>query len=475
MNDAIVRLFSPFIWITNNYTKIFALKIPPVTKSYVADFEVNKKYFIDEETHLPNRLALFASKSSTLNICLVDIRNYSLIVHSYRPEISEAILIDFFSITMQFAETFGCTAYRYDVDIVAIAIDSNLPMAAQFQNLISALKKRLSFYIFDTTPYSLEKQEIAISASFGTSFSQNVRSGIFSAEKSLRQYKRTGFFNNVRLNGPTPDYQLLNQQAILFVRALENDRAFVLIQPIMDCDSGFIVRYEALIRIQGEKIDEVLSPAHFIDGVYAFGLSDTLFLWVFNEVIQKSDGREISINILPANILSEYVRDTIYSVFEASPQKACCITFEILEVQNDGDLTIISSFIDRIREYGAKIAIDDFGTGYSNFHRVFWEWSVDFIKIDGNFIQRAKYDARARLMIAGIAKMAKENGILTIAEYVSDAEIFKITLDCGVDYMQGYHISQGFKLEHRTAANDPKFHSSSFQPFEQPNLHLKLH
>lgn len=426
-----------------------------------------KSQLIDDETQMPNRYALFASHFGDVNICLIDIRNFSLIAHSYKPEVSNAILFDFFSITSKFADRFSCKSYRYDVDMVAIVNKNTSENLLLFNELIEGLKEKLSFYIFDSSPYTLNNEKIAISVAFGVSTNQTIRTGIFSAERSLDFDKRNNFIQGTRQSASIPDYKRLSEQAVLFTDSMAKDNAFVLIQPIMDCDTGLIVRYEALIRIK--QNDNVLSPAAFIDGVYAFGLSDILFLWVFNEVIEKCDDREISVNILPANIMSHAVRDAIFKTFDQNPSKASHITFELLEVENDGDVSTIADFIDKVRDYGVKIAIDDFGTGYSNFNRVFWEWRVDFIKIDGNFIQRSKYDQRARTMISVIAKMARENGILTIAEFVSDREIFEIVHSCGVDFMQGYYISKGLPLE-KKCANDPTFRSTCFLPSEQSNL-----
>lgn len=440
----------------------------PITK---VSFELSaeeKTQLIDEETHLPNRYALFASHFDNVDICLADIRNYSLIAQAYRTEISEAILMDFFSIVLKFSEMYSCRAYRYDVDMVAIVLDSCSDKANLFDELVEHLKKRLAFYIFDTTPYSLHKDHIAISVAFGTSKHKKVRAGIFAAERSLDINKKNSYISGARHSSVMPDYKHLSNQAVLFMKSIDENHLLTIIQPIMDCETGFIVRYEALIRIQQEE--NTFNPGSFLDGVYAFGLSDVLFLWVFKEVIEKCDGREISVNILPTNIMSDHVRETIFQTFSAHPSKAICLTFELLETENDGDATVISDFINMVREFGAKIAIDDFGTGYSNFNRVFWEGNVDFIKIDGSFVQRSKYDHRARTMITVIAKMARENGILTIAEYVSDREIFEIVHACGVDYIQGYYISKGFPLEKR-CANDPMFRATKPLPFERSSLH----
>lgn len=424
-------------WLSTFFKKITTRRHPVPFNQVIKSFPVQST--IDEETFLPNRFALFASKHEEVNICLIDIRYFSMIVHSYKGEIVDAILLDFFSMAMRYAEMYGCQTYRYDVDIVAIAGDTSKVEDLRFNYMVKCIQKEMSFYTFDASPYSLGDFTVGVSTIIATSSQRSIRSAILSAEKNLIALKK---YNTISTSS---DYPSLHSQAMLFHDALRTNKTFLMIQPIMDCDSGYIVRYEALIRIMDDG--KIISPAGFLDGVYAFGLSHMLFLWVFSEVMKKGGGREISINILPANIMCQDVRNFVYDAFSKEPEKAAKITFEMLEVQNDGEVSIISEFIDRVRDYGAKIAIDDFGTGYSNFTRVFWEWNVDFIKIDGNFVQRSKYDHRARCIITTIVKMAKDNDILTIAEFVSDEDIFKIMIDCGVDYVQGYYISAGTPLD----------------------------
>ena len=95
---------------------------------------------------------------------------------------------------------------------------------------------------------------------------------------------------------------------------------------------------------------------------------------------------------------------------------------------------------------GAKIAIDDFGTGYSNFEHIL-KLNVDYIKIDGSLIKGIQQDKKHKIIVETIVDFAKKVGSKTIAEFVSDEEIFKNIKEIGVDFSQGYFTGKPSLLD----------------------------
>lgn len=102
----------------------------------------------------------------------------------------------------------------------------------------------------------------------------------------------------------------------------------------------------------------------------------------------------------------------------------------------------MASFIDDFKKMGCKIAIDDFGSGYSNFAYLA-QFNVDYLKIDGSIIKRVLTDKKnALITLESILDFARRLNIKTIAEFVSDKEIYDKMAELGVDYVQGYYIGK---------------------------------
>ena len=97
--------------------------------------------------------------------------------------------------------------------------------------------------------------------------------------------------------------------------------------------------------------------------------------------------------------------------------------------------------IQELRPFGCRFALDDFGIGFSSFSHL-KHLDVDFLKIDGSFIQDLLNDPVDRAVITSISNIARSIGKTTIAEHVDRPEILRALHACGVDQAQGYYIGR---------------------------------
>lgn len=141
---------------------------------------------------------------------------------------------------------------------------------------------------------------------------------------------------------------------------------------------------------------------------------------------------------------SNTVQEIIKTIIKTNT--ASRIIFEILESEGIENYEEVVNFITQIKALGAKIAIDDFGTGYSNFEHIL-KLNVDYIKIDGSLIKGIQQDKKHKIIVETIVDFAKKVGSKTIAEFVSDEEIFKNIKEIGVDFSQGYFTGKPSLLD----------------------------
>jgi EAL domain-containing protein (putative c-di-GMP-specific phosphodiesterase class I) len=66
---------------------------------------------------------------------------------------------------------------------------------------------------------------------------------------------------------------------------------------------------------------------------------------------------------------------------------------------------------------------------------------VDYLKIDGQFIQNVTTDHVDRSMVEAITQIGRAMGIKTVAERVETAEVLACLADIGVEYAQGIFIA----------------------------------
>lgn len=67
---------------------------------------------------------------------------------------------------------------------------------------------------------------------------------------------------------------------------------------------------------------------------------------------------------------------------------------------------------------------------------------VDYLKIDGMFIQKIAQDAVNQVMVKAINEVGHAMGIETIAEWVEVEDTLRVVRELGIDCAQGHAIGR---------------------------------
>ena len=210
--------------------------------------------------------------------------------------------------------------------------------------------------------------------------------------------------------------------------------------------------YELLIRSVGLD-GKIELPKTFIPAAERYGMMATIDRWVINsafnryvELFDQSENIKIAINLsgnsLADSSLLQYVRQNIID----SGIPAHCVCFEITETAAISNLEQATKFINELKELGCQFALDDFGSGVSSFTYL-KNLPVDYLKIDGSFVQDMINDPINEAMVAAINEVGHVMGIKTIAERAENREIIEQLTRLGVDYAQGYAISTPMPID----------------------------
>jgi diguanylate cyclase (GGDEF)-like protein/PAS domain S-box-containing protein len=230
--------------------------------------------------------------------------------------------------------------------------------------------------------------------------------------------------------------------------ALEQDRLRLYVQPVVALapDRRGPVHHEVLLRLVDEGGQLVL-PSRFIPAAERYGVMPAVDRWVVRAALARL-GEDpdalaggVSLN-LSGNSLSD---DTLLGFLRAQleehgvpPERVC---FEVTETAAIRSLDRASAILAEIRALGCKVALDDFGSGLSSF-RYLKALPVDYLKIDGSFVEHIDRSERDQAMVAAINQLAQALGIETIAEHASSDAIVGGLRALGVDYGQGFALGR---------------------------------
>jgi len=220
------------------------------------------------------------------------------------------------------------------------------------------------------------------------------------------------------------------------------------ISPTLD-DTPF---FELMVRLRDED-GTLVPPNEFIPAAERYNVMVMVDRWVVSRTLELLEGCLSAGTRLPlvaVNLSGTSINDEDFLEFVmarlTNEQVARALCFEITETAAVASLTKATFFIRELRARGCRFSLDDFGSGVSSF--VYLKtMPVDFLKIDGHFATHVVADPVDRSMVEAITKIGRAMRVATIAEKVESADALAVLKNIGVDYIQGFHLSEPVAIE----------------------------
>jgi diguanylate cyclase (GGDEF)-like protein/PAS domain S-box-containing protein len=251
--------------------------------------------------------------------------------------------------------------------------------------------------------------------------------------------------------GAAPERHREMQWVSRLTRACEENRLELYYQPIVPIGANRDPRghYELLVRMRGEQ-GELVLPAEFIPAAERYNVMPMIDRWVVSQALgalahyrtdgDARQGYTLSINLSGTSLNDDRFLEFLINelqTYDLSPGAVC---FEITETAAISNLPNVVHFMREFRSRGCLFSLDDFGSGLSSFMYL-KNLPVDYLKIDGQFIQNVTGDHVDRSMVEAIKQIGHAMGIKTIAERVETAEVLACLAEIGVEYAQGIYIA----------------------------------
>jgi diguanylate cyclase (GGDEF)-like protein len=208
--------------------------------------------------------------------------------------------------------------------------------------------------------------------------------------------------------------------------------------------------YEILLRLV-DKNNNLITPGVFIPAAERYQLMPTIDRWVVKTLFGMKEIWDtyrdhqhhalFTINLSGASLNEESFWEFLTSQIALHQIPPHLLCFEITETVAIANITTTSRFIRQMRELGCSFSLDDFGSGMSSFGYL-KNLPVDYLKIDGEFIKDIVDSSTNAEIAAAIHRIGHVMGMQTIAEYVTNQEVWQKVLAIGIDYAQGYYIHQ---------------------------------
>ncbi len=400
----------------------------------------------DTLTKLPNRLDVLevlrkkCDAGDPFALFLLDLDAFKVINDSYGHRFGDLLLVQVGDLLQQ---VFGTeeNVFRMGGDEFAMIVNSSDRVL--LQELIDRFTQRMD------QPVQIEEVDVYITASIGVALydedAKDVDGLLQNSDAALSNAKKIGknTFSFYRYSF-TESAQQHAQIASRLKMALQNGELQLHYQGQYDTQTRQPVGAEALMRWNREG--ETVSPGVFIPVAEESGLIHELGIFTLYEgfstaatLAQRGRLRgKIALNVSARQLGHREFVKTMERIADNTKCDPAHIELEITETSILNNPRVTTEILHRLRQNGYSIAMDDFGTGYSSLSYL-KDLPIDKLKIDRSFIQNIHTEPKNQSIVRTMLYMAKELGIVTLAEGVETKEELEFLREQGVDMIQGFY------------------------------------
>lgn len=244
--------------------------------------------------------------------------------------------------------------------------------------------------------------------------------------KTLQQYK-----------------DMLSSQKLIEI--IENGSLTTHFQPIVDMKTSTIYGYESLVR--GVEDDGSLI---YPDRLFGWAKEGDM-LFYLDRACRETSLKTAAVKNIHAKVFINFIPTAIYDPNHCLQSTVAWakqlnfdpknIIFEVVESEHIADIEHLKSILDFYKSQGYQVALDDVGSGYSSLNMIA-KLHPDIVKIDREIIDKIDTNLMNQSIFKAIVQIAKESGIVVLAEGIERAEELAFCAKEGADLVQGYYFGK---------------------------------
>ena len=253
-----------------------------------------------------------------------------------------------------------------------------------------------------------------------------------------------------------------------FPIGLKNREFLVFYQPKISLRDNAIAGAEALSRWY--RNGTLMMPADYIPDLEQTMDICKLDFYVLEQVCQDlrrwlDEGRQavrISVNFSRRHLINLSLTENILEIVDKYRIPHELIEIELTETVTDVEFRDLKRVAGALQEAGIYTSVDDFGIGYSSLNLI-REIPWNILKVDKNFlpINENAEGERQNIMFRHVVSMAKEIGLICVAEGVETVGQVNILRKCGCDLAQGFYYDKPLPVKEFEVRLDKHFYTNT--------------
>lgn len=229
-------------------------------------------------------------------------------------------------------------------------------------------------------------------------------------------------------------------------------------QPIVDCYSGQVQGFEALLRFESPRLS-ARGTEYVVNLGVEIGLMSDIGLWVLREACQQlqtwqgigNRDLKMSVNLCAQELNHPGMVGAFEQILSGTKVAPGDLKLEVTERDLISAGKNGYDVLEKLRERGFPLALDDFGTGFSSLSYL-QNMPITGLKLDRSFLRDVPYDARSCAITRTILSLARTLDLSVVAEGVEEADQAEFLREGdGCTSLQGFLFSKPLSADKATA------------------------
>lgn len=229
--------------------------------------------------------------------------------------------------------------------------------------------------------------------------------------------------------------------------ALGNNYFKLLFQPIISLRGDDAECYEVYLRLLEQK-DKEISPKDFLGIAEEINLCEKIDRWVILNAIKALSAHHIRgyvktrlfINLTSASIQDSTLLPWLNVALKAARLPGDALVFQISEYDAVTYLKSATALTHGLAELRCRVSISQFGC-MNNPLNLLKHLSVDFVKIDGNFIRNLQNQNAEQQKLQALLTACHNENKLTVIPLIEKANILSTLWQIGANFVQGFYLA----------------------------------
>ena len=405
----------------------------------------NRQYMIDT---LETVVGEAANNEQTSALLYIEIDNFFTQI---QPNLgmagSDAMLCDM-------AELLGSTTG--DADTLARFADETFAILARGTNADAALARAEALCrTVEDHIVDIEGKTVQATISIGIALVNETSTDADTAIEHARQAIATvreasdiaGVGNSAKLYEPPHVDSEGGEQDIAkqLKHALKNNGFRLLFQPIISLRGSSEEHYEVLVRMTGDKGEEI-APLDYHDAATQLGVLGKIDRWVVLEATKalseqraKGHNTKLMINLSAASLCDETLLPWLNVAFKAADLPSDALLFQVNETDITNHLNAAKALAEGVQKMKSKLCISNFGCSLNPFNAL-KHIAADSIKVDGSFTMHIQNNDESPETLTQLLDQLHEQEKTTVVPFVDNASVLSTLWQAGAHYIQGPYL-----------------------------------